>query len=132
MITSLVSTHAAILPDGSPVAAATRMIVFAGHDTTLDMLAAIFGLDWSFPDLPDPTGPDTTLGFETWRMPDGTRRVRAVIFHQGLEALRKGQAITAQPDTLPLTACHAGQDGRCSLDDFSRIFNARLDAARIR
>lgn len=132
MITSLVSAHAAILPDGSPVAAATRMIVFAGHDTTLDMLAAIFGLDWSFPDLPDPTGPDTTLGFETWRMPDGTRRVRAVIFHQGLEALRKGQAITAQPDILPMTACHAGQDGRCSLDDFSRIFNARLDAARIR
>ena len=131
MITNLVSAKAATLPDGNPVTATTRMVVFAGHDTTLDMLAAIFGLDWSFPDLPDPTGPDTTLGFETWRMPDGTRRVRAVIFHQGLEALRNGQAITARPDILPMTACHAGQDGRCSLDDFSRIFNARLDATCI-
>ncbi|ARW17783.1 histidine-type phosphatase [Komagataeibacter europaeus] len=128
MIVDLVAGQAVREPNGDMIAATTPVIVFAGHDSTLDMLAAIFGLDWSFADLPDPTGPDTTLGFETWRMPDGQRRVRAVIFHQGMDALRMEQPVTAQPETLPLSACHPGQDGSCALGDFTRTFTKRLDA----
>ncbi|WP_395370134.1 histidine-type phosphatase [Komagataeibacter diospyri] len=128
MITDLLTGGSVHGPAGDMIAVTTPIILFAGHDSTLDMLAAIFGLDWSFSDLPDPTGPDTTLGFETWRMPDGQRRVRAVIFHQGLDALRTEQSMTAEPETLPLPACHPGQDGSCTLGDFTRTFTERLDA----
>ncbi|RFD19667.1 phosphoanhydride phosphohydrolase [Komagataeibacter melaceti] len=129
LMTDLAAGRPVTLPDHSVIAPTTPVILFAGHDTTLDMLAAIFGLDWSFADLPDPTGPDTTLGFETWRQVDGTRMVRAVIFHQGLDALRSGQPGVAQPDVLPLPACQSGPQGQCKLDDFVRVFTARLNAA---
>ncbi|GBR35407.1 phosphoanhydride phosphohydrolase [Komagataeibacter oboediens DSM 11826] len=130
MIMELVAGNAVHEPDGDMIAAGTPVVLFAGHDSTLDMLAAIFGLDWSFADMPDPTGPDTTLGFETWHMPDGQQRVRAVIFHQGLDALRTEQAITAQPDILPLPACQSKTDGSCTLADFTRVFTSRLSAYR--
>ena len=126
MITELVAGRATRTPDGDMIAATAPVVLFAGHDSTLDMLAAIFGLNWSFADLPDPTGPDTTLGFETWRLPGGQRRVRAVIFHQGLDALRTGQAITAEPDILPLPACQSRADGSCTLADFTRVSDSRL------
>ncbi|MFT8420714.1 MAG: histidine-type phosphatase [Gluconacetobacter sp.] len=96
------------LPDHSAIGPNTRIILFAGHDTTLDTLAAIFGLDWTFTDQPDFTAPDTTLAFERWRLKDGSRVVRAVILHQGLEQLRAAR----RPDlagsgaaTLPIGTC---------------------------
>lgn len=89
-----------VLPDASALPVSARLIMFAGHDTTLDMLATLFGLDWTFSDQPDRTAPDTTLAFELWRLPDGRRDVRFRIFHQSLEQLRQEEAIPAQ--TVPL------------------------------
>lgn len=65
----------------------TKLLVLSGHDTNLDVLATLYGLDWSFTDQPDPTAPDTTLAFELWRSPNGSY-VTMRLFHQGLEALR--------------------------------------------
>lgn len=79
------------LPDASTIPASAKLVLFAGHDTTLDMLATLFGLDWSFTDQPDRTAPDTTLAFELWRLPDGRKDVRFLVFHQTLEQLRQAQ-----------------------------------------
>ncbi|GAN71720.1 phosphoanhydride phosphorylase [Acetobacter syzygii] len=65
----------------------TKLLVLSGHDTNLDVLATLYGLDWSFTDQPDPTAPNTTLAFELWRSPSGPY-VTVRLFHQGLEALR--------------------------------------------
>ncbi|WP_338333465.1 histidine-type phosphatase [Acetobacter sp. LMG 32666] len=78
---------------GKPVAGVpavteqTKLFVLSGHDTNLDILATLYGLDWSFTDQPDPTAPDTTLAFELWRTASGPHIV-VRLFHQGLEALR--------------------------------------------
>ena len=89
-----------------------KVVVFAGHDTTLDMLSALFGLDWSFKDQPDPTAPDTVLGFELWQMPDGKNQVKFVIFHQSLKQLREtlpvaDRADHGQPQVLQSRLCQA-------------------------
>ncbi|MBB2203470.1 histidine-type phosphatase [Gluconacetobacter takamatsuzukensis] len=107
-IIDLLADRPVTLPDHSAIGPDARLVLFAGHDTTLDMLAATFGLDWAFADQPDPTAPDTTLAFERWRLKDGSRVVRAVILHQGLEQLRAAR----KPDlsgtgatTLPIGTC---------------------------
>lgn len=76
------------LPDGHIVGPDARLVVFAGHDTTIEMLAGLYGIDWSFPDQPDPTAPDTVMAFERWRMEGGRIEFRVVMLHQGLGALR--------------------------------------------
>ncbi|GAA4481196.1 histidine-type phosphatase [Gluconacetobacter asukensis] len=110
-IVDLLTDRPVTLPDHSAIGPDARLVLFAGHDTTLDMLGTIFGLDWHFTDQPDPTAPDTTLAFERWRLKDGRRMVRAVILHQGLDQLRSarkpgllGDGVTA----LPIGTC-AGQ-----------------------
>lgn len=70
-----------------PITEQTRLVVLSGHDTNLDTLATLYGLEWSFTDQPDPTAPDTTLAFELWRTPHNAHVV-VRLFHQGLEALR--------------------------------------------
>ncbi|WP_198024276.1 histidine-type phosphatase [Asaia astilbis] len=40
------------LPNGDSIGPQTRFLAFAGHDTTLDALAARYGLSWSFKDQP--------------------------------------------------------------------------------
>lgn len=74
--------------DGKPVEGVpavtgqTKLFVLAGHDTNLDALATLYGLDWSFADQPDPTAPNTTLAFELWRTAHGPYIV-VRLFHQG-------------------------------------------------
>lgn len=65
----------------------TKLLVLSGHDTNLDVLATLYGLDWSFTDQPDPTAPNTTLAFEQWRTANGPV-ITVRLFHQGLEELR--------------------------------------------
>ncbi|WP_244285114.1 histidine-type phosphatase [Acetobacter persici] len=107
------------LPDGSALPPSARLILFAGHDTTLDMLATLFGLDWSFTDQPDRTAPDTTLAFELWRLPDGQKDVRFRVFHQSLEQLRLARPIRPQagegaPLLLHSRFCSAATQTPCS------------------
>ncbi|GBQ87318.1 phosphoanhydride phosphohydrolase [Asaia krungthepensis NRIC 0535] len=81
------------LPDETTVGRDIRFLAFAGHDTTLDALAAHYGLDWHFDDQPDETAPDTTLAFERWRSPEGRITIRVRLFHQSLAALRQGKGL---------------------------------------
>ncbi|MCG4257358.1 histidine-type phosphatase [Acetobacter senegalensis] len=98
-IGSLLTDPITRLPDGSTIPASSRMVVFVGHDTTLDMLATLFGLDWTFTDQPDPTAPDTTLGFELWQDGTGAPFVRFVVFHQSLEQLRNASPVEDRTDS---------------------------------
>ncbi|WP_122049407.1 histidine-type phosphatase [Asaia bogorensis] len=103
IIARFMAGEAITLGDGSIVPPATRLLAFAGHDTTLDALAARYGLDWHFSDQPDSTAPDTTLAFEQWRDGKGQIVYRARIFHQSLQALREGKSGAAQPLAVTLT-----------------------------
>lgn len=103
IIARFMAGEAITLGDGSIVPPATRLLAFAGHDTTLDALAARYGLDWHFSDQPDSTAPDTTLAFEQWRDGKGQIVYRARIFHQSLQALREGESGAAQPLSVTLT-----------------------------
>ncbi|WP_438382057.1 histidine-type phosphatase [Asaia sp. BMEF1] len=92
-IETFLKGEGATLSDGSRVPQKTRILAFAGHDTTIDALAARYGLHWTFADQPDRTAPDTTLAFERWRDHSGHALYRAVIFHQSLAALRGGDGL---------------------------------------
>lgn len=116
------------LPDGSVLPASARLILFAGHDTTLDMLATLFGLDWAFADQPDRTAPDTTLAFELWRLPDGQKDVRFRVFHQSLEQLRQTQPISRQtgqgaPLLLHSRFCPPSAQAACTLEKLTVSLN---------
>lgn len=118
-ILDLLADRPITLPDHGTIGADTRLVLFAGHDTTLDMLATLFGLDWTFADQPDPTAPDTTLAFERWRLKDGSRVVRAVILHQGLEQLRAARApdlLGPNAAALPIGACAGAGATLCPPD----------------
>lgn len=91
MIDAFLSGQDVALGDGTLVGSETRVLAFAGHDTTLDSLAGHYGIDWHFSDQPDRTAPDTTLAFERWQKPDGQIIYRARVFHQSLASLRAGQ-----------------------------------------
>lgn len=84
--------------------AQARLLVLSGHDTNLDALATLYGLDWSFTDQPDPTAPNTTLAFELWRTAHGPY-IAVRLFHQGLEELR---ALTPPDPTADMQLIASG------------------------
>ena len=100
MIEAFLSGRDIALGDGTPVGRETRVLAFAGHDTTLDALAGHYGIDWHFSDQPDRTAPDTTLAFERWQKPDGEIVYRARVFHQSLASLRAGQGNPNPPQDV--------------------------------
>ncbi|WP_127103035.1 MULTISPECIES: histidine-type phosphatase [unclassified Asaia] len=93
VIERFLSGEAVRLSDTMPLGRTTRFLAFAGHDTTLDALAARYGLDWHFSDQPDGTAPDTTMAFERWLSPSGVVSYRVRLFHQSLAALREGRGL---------------------------------------
>lgn len=124
-ILTLLNEQPLPLPDGSVLPAQARVVIFAGHDTTLDMLTTLFGLDWSFTDQPDPTAPDTTLAFETWKHSDGRKEIRFAVFHQSLAQLRDGlklDNVAGQGAPLPLTStlCNQPKNETCWLENLSQ------------
>lgn len=110
--------------DGSP-ARAPNVTIFVGHDTNLSNMAGLFGLDWSLPGEPDPTGPSVTLAFELWRNPaSGERRVRPVVYYQTLLALR-----TLAPKPVPrlaLTFAGCVDAEGCPLSVIAGVVRRRL------
>lgn len=120
LLGAIMRGDAVTMADGTVVPAEARMIVLAGHDTTLDMMAAILGLSWAFDDQPDPTAPDTALALERWRLSDGLRVVRVLVLHQSLEELRYAwRPSRTSPAFLPVAACHGIT--ACSVGDFIHI-----------
>lgn len=113
-----------------PVPPTARLVVLAGHDTNLSNVGSILGLDWTLPDEPDSTAPDTALAVELWRnVHDGRQYVRAVVLYQTLAQLR-AEAMSAQADShvaaahaLPLTFPRC-TSARCPLD----VVRARIES----
>lgn len=108
-----------------------RLILFAGHDTTLDILATLFGLKWQFTDQPDPTAPDTTLGLEVWHLPGQERMVRFVLFHQSLAQLRLATPVAERPDGGAAMVLHSSlcPTDLCSLTELARHFSSKPSTA---
>ncbi|MCJ2071446.1 histidine-type phosphatase [Methylobacterium sp. J-030] len=119
-----------------PLGARARLVVLAGHDTTLSNLSGALGLGWSLPGQPDPTAPGATLVFEVWRHAEsGTRTIRIRIFAQTLDQLRSARSLGPQdpPVSLPLTIgiCPA-RDGGCDLETFATKVRAALPSVCLR
>lgn len=124
-ILTLLEEQPLTLPDGSVLPTQAHVVMFAGHDTTLDMLTTLFGLDWTFTDQPDPTAPDTTLAFETWKHPDGRKEIRFAVFHQSLDQLRDGlklDNVPGQGAPMPLTStlCKQPENKTCWLENLNQ------------
>jgi 4-phytase/acid phosphatase len=109
-----------------PLSAAARLTVFAGHDTNLSNLAGVFGLNWTLPDQPDATAPDTTLAFEVWR--DGAAEtVRVVIYSQSLRALRTASELDQNhPASVTPVALPDCAGGACTLATLAAAVTRRL------
>jgi len=122
-ISSILSDQKTVLSDGSLITRSAQAVIFAGHDTTLDALATIYGLNWTFEDQPDRTAPDTTLAFERWRNTDGTRLVKVVVFHQSLDEIRYLQPLPATESgtSVAVGACVSGGHAACLLERFVKI-----------
>jgi 4-phytase / acid phosphatase len=119
-----------------PIGSRARLLVLAGHDTTLSNLAGALGLGWSLPGQPDPTAPGATLAFEVWRNPEtGARTVRVRIYAQTLDQLRAARVLGPldPPVSLPLAIgiCQA-RDGACGLETFAANVRAALPPACLR
>lgn len=107
----------------APIPAAARLVAIMGHDTNLSNVAGALGLDWTLPDQPDKTAPDTTLAFETLRdVSTGRRFVQVALYYQTLDDLRTAAPLTpAHPAgrlILPLPACGGTL---CRLEDATRL-----------
>jgi len=121
-----------------PLGGEARLIVLAGHDGTLTMLAGLLGLDWLLPSYgPNQAAPGGGLVFELWRGEADTPYVRVRYIAQGLDQLR--WATPLSPDHPPEIAsifpagCRettAGQD--CTLDGFADLVTERIDPRFVR
>ncbi|MCJ2137617.1 histidine-type phosphatase [Methylobacterium sp. J-026] len=119
-----------------PLGASARLVVLAGHDTTLSTLSGALGLGWSLPGQPDPTAPGATLAFEVWRSPEtSARTIRVRIYAQTLDQLRSARPLGPldPPVSLPLTIgiCPA-RDGGCDLETFVAKVRAALPPVCVR
>lgn len=93
----------------------TKLLVLAGHDTNLVLMASIFGLSWSLPGEPDGTAPSTALAFELWR-DHGAEYVRPVIYYETLDQLRTLTPARARMLPLAFKDCASGPMGGCPLE----------------
>lgn len=114
----------------APVPAAARLVAIMGHDTNLSNVAGALGLDWTLPDQPDKTAPDTTLAFETLRdTATGQRFVQVALYYQSLDDLRTAAPLTAHHPAgrvaLSLPACGGAL---CRLEDVTRLLRDAIPA----
>lgn len=102
--------------DGGPRSGATtKLLVLAGHDTNLVLMASVFGLAWTLPDEPDSTAPSTALAFELWS-DGGKAYVRPVIYYETLDQLRTLRPARARTLPLAFKDCASGPMGSCPLE----------------
>lgn len=95
---------------------APKMTVFVGHDSNLDNLAGIFGLEWQLADQADPTAPDGELVFERYRGAGGDPVIRVTFRYQTGLQLREARALTGseKPGEVMLHPSYCAADG-CTL-----------------
>lgn len=110
------------LEDGLLPKPPQKLVIYSGHDTNIANVAAMLGLSWKLPDLPDnDTPPAGALVFElryNLQTRDYSIHVRYV--YQMLDQLRTQAVLTLQnpPKWIELTvpAC----PGDCTLEAFTR------------
>jgi len=93
----------------------TKLLVLAGHDTNLVLMASLFGLSWTLPGEPDATAPSTALAFELWTE-GGKAYVRPVIYYETLAQLRTLKPAHARALPLAFKDCASGPLGSCPLE----------------
>lgn len=98
-----------------------RLVLLAGHDTNLSNIAGMLGLNWTLPEEPDATAPDTALAFERWHDRRGDF-IRIRLFYQTADQLRSASRLST-PRRLDLSLTDCGKD--CALSQVT----ARLQAA---
>ena len=104
----------------------TKMLAFAGHDTNLSNMAAIFGLKWTLPDQPDTTAPATALVFELYRDADGQQYVRTRVFFVTLDQLRNLKPAHISAPYVQFDGCANGPMSSCKLADLRQKVTAIL------
>lgn len=113
-----------------------RIVVLAGHDTTITMLAGLLGLDWLLPSYAaGQAAPGGALVFERWRQAGtGVPYVRIAYIAQGLDQMRERRALTpANPPEIAAVAvpgCRLGPKIDCPLIDFATVVRSRIDYDR--
>ena len=119
-------------PHAPPLTSGARLVMIAGHDTNLSNVAGVLGLDWTLPDQPDSTAPDTTLALELWRDPaTGSQTVRAVVYSQSLDQLRSAATLDRlhPAGVTPVTIGACGTVGlTCTVDLVAAVVRTRLPA----
>lgn len=125
-------------PAGGGAPAASKLLLFLGHDTNLSNMGALLGVDWTLPDEPDATAPDTTLAFELLGDDAGQRFVRVRVYYQTLQQLRAASVLDAGNPAGALTlrppGCNSGSThDLCSLAHFARLLGqSAADASAVR
>ena len=108
----------------APVGADQKIIVLAGHDGTLTMLAGLLGLDWHLPGYgAGEAAPGGAILFELWRRgPQGRQFVRVLYAAQTLDQMRFMAPLSLQrpPATAAIGIAGCGDAERgCPLDLFT-------------
>lgn len=126
-IAALMAGGKADFAGAAPVPEQAKFVLLLGHDSNLSNLRGILGLNWTLPEEPDVTAPDTALAFERWRAADGSAFVRVRIFSFRLKDLRaRGTAARGEVQTLKIPLCSKGKETHCSVRRFTDFALSRL------
>ncbi len=101
---------------------APLLTIFVGHDTTLDNLAGIFGLDWVHPGQADATPPDGMLAFELFRDEGGREKVAISFIYQTALQLRERRLLNVSDSSRvsPVSSPMCG-DSNCSVQSLREM-----------
>lgn len=124
MLDALHSAHA----KASHNQAARKLTAMVGHDTNLNSLAGMLGVDWTLPGQPDQTAPAATMAFELLRRKQDYF-VRVLMMAPSLTQLRSLDSLNANnaPVVVPLAIPACGHNMLCPLQDFTRILEQSFD-----
>lgn len=117
--------------DAMEAPGATKLALFAGHDTNIADLGAFLKVHWKVPSYPaDDVPPGSALGFEVLKDAKGTRYVRAFYRAQTMDQLREQRALTGKEGPyrqyLAIPGCgNSTVATACRLDVFSAWVKAR-------
>jgi 4-phytase/acid phosphatase len=118
----------------APIGGAEPMVVVAGHDGTLVLLAGLLRLNWTVRSYqPGQVAPGGALIFERWRRAsDGKRVIRLRYSVQTLTQLREARSLTKEnpPASAPIFipgGSEAGSDYDCPLDRFVALVESLID-----
>ncbi|HEY2233410.1 MAG TPA: histidine-type phosphatase [Candidatus Angelobacter sp.] len=103
-----------------PKPPAERLVIFSGHDTNIANVAALLGLSWKLPDLPDnDTPPAGALVFELYKdSQTDTYWLQARYVYQLLEQLRTKAVLTLDQPPKWIELTFPGCESKCRYDVF--------------